>query len=187
MKPLEDRLAQYEALLRKWQKSINLISPNSVDTIKERHIEDSLQLLPLIPQGVKTICDLGSGAGFPAIPIAMARPDIEVHCIESDHKKCTFLQIVSRETICDNLSVHCARIEDKLHMLQPDLLTARALASLDKLLAWGDATEALYLKGRTWRDEVAQAQKQFDFTLKTTASQSDPEAAILFLSDIRKA
>ena len=184
MLPLEDRLATYEALLRKWQASINLISNSTVNDIQTRHFDDSLQILPLIPETAKIIVDLGSGAGFPALPLAMARPDLEVHCIESDHKKCTFLKNVSRETLCGNLTIHCGRIESVLPGLSPDLLTARALASLSQLLDWGGMTPALYLKGRQWREEVEQAQKTRRFDYQATPSQTDSNAAILWINPV---
>lgn len=184
MQPLEEKLSIYKGLLRKWQGAINLISNSTLDDIQTRHFEDSLQLLPLIADDVKTIVDLGSGAGFPALPIAMARPDMVVHCIESDRKKCTFLQNVSRETFCENVTIHCDRIEAVLPTLSPDLLTARALAPLDQLLDWGGRTPALYLKGRQWEKEISEAQEKHRFTVQATPSQTDAEARILWITPL---
>lgn len=181
---LEEKRERYEALLRKWQRSINLISPKTINDIKTRHMDDSLQIVPLIPDNVGVVCDIGSGAGFPALPLAMARPDIQVHCIESDHKKCTFLQIVSRETMCPNVTIHCGRIEKILPDLTPDLLTARALAALPQLLQWGGTIPALYLKGKQWREEVKEAEKTHQFTVTAHPSKTDCEAAILALTNI---
>lgn len=94
----EARLRQYQALLLKWQEKINLISPGTMKDSWARHFQDSLQILPLVPDGPARLYDLGSGAGFPGLVLAIARPDLAVTLIESDAKKCAFLQAVSRET-----------------------------------------------------------------------------------------
>ena len=91
-------LEQYQALLLKWQEKINLISPATIKDCWNRHFEDSLQLLPLIPNGPQVLYDLGSGAGFPGLVLALTRSDIAVTLVESDAKKCAFLSAVSRET-----------------------------------------------------------------------------------------
>src|SRR5689334_12618331 len=93
-----DKLRVYHDLLIKWQNSINLISPNTVSEAWERHFLDSVQLSPLIPPTAGTLYDIGTGAGFPGLVLAILRPELPVSLIESDSKKCAFLQTVSRET-----------------------------------------------------------------------------------------
>ena len=121
--PLNPLLATYKSLLLKWAKVINLVSPATLADVDARHFQDSLQLIPLLPAHTKTLFDLGSGAGFPGLVIALERPDIRVHLFESDTKKCSFLSTVSRET----------------HILRMELntLTAHYLESKDRLYGNG--------------------------------------------------
>src|SRR5262245_1521225 len=90
------RLEVYAELLKKWQRAINLLSPGTLENIWDRHFADSIQITNLIPMGMKKVVDLGSGAGFPAMVLSIARPDLDIHLIESDSRKCEFLKNVSR-------------------------------------------------------------------------------------------
>ncbi len=85
---VKQNLQIYQDLLLKWQKQINLISNNTVKNSWERHFEDSLQILDIIPSGANNLIDLGSGAGFPGLVIAIQKLDLNVVLIESDQKKC---------------------------------------------------------------------------------------------------
>src|SRR5207253_746370 len=99
-----------------------------------RHFLDSAQLAPLIPAEARTLADLGSGAGFPALVLAVMRPDLAVSLHEATTKKCAFLQAAA-ERIGIKVSVRNARLED----LPPrpfDVVTARALAPLPQLLTY---------------------------------------------------
>ncbi|MCB9990195.1 MAG: 16S rRNA (guanine(527)-N(7))-methyltransferase RsmG [Rhodospirillales bacterium] len=185
------KLKQYLALLRKWQCSINLVSPATLDHAWERHFEDSLQLAALIPEEA-VLFDLGCGAGFPGLVLAIARPDIKVTLIESDTKKCTFLSTVSRETMTP-VSVVNQRIESAVTDSIPTIITARALASLDKLLGyvmpWAKANPdlvLLFLKGRQAADEVTDALRLYDFTYEMVPSRTDSEAQIVRISNLRE-
>ena len=129
------KLEVYLAQLVKWQRAINLVSPKTLPDAWNRHFVDSAQILPLIPKHAKKIADLGCGAGFPGLVLAILDPTLDMHLVESDDKKCQFLKHVSRETNCE-LSVYNKRIESCINDIQPDLITARALASLDKLLSY---------------------------------------------------
>ena len=188
MKPLE----QYLVLLLKWQGKINLISPNTVQDAWKRHFEDSLQIIPLIPQGSKILYDLGTGAGFPGLVLAIERPNLAVTLIESDSKKCAFLQTVSRETGVD-VAIRNARIEKAASELPaPNIVTARALASLDQLLdyigPWSLANPdliAIFPKGENWDKEVDKV-GIWEFHVKQVPSATEKSAAILVLSNIRK-
>src|SRR4051812_42018015 len=85
-----ERLHIHYELLLKWQNTINLISPNTIAEAWERHFLDSVQISPLVPPGTKTLYDIGSGAGFPGMVLAILRPEMSVSLIESDSKKCAF-------------------------------------------------------------------------------------------------
>jgi 16S rRNA (guanine527-N7)-methyltransferase len=201
MKPLkgvsretQDRLETYHALLLKWQAKINLISPGTVPEVWRRHFIDSAQLATLLPSGGKVLYDLGSGGGFPGMVLALLRPDIEVHLVESDEKKCAFLQTVSRETGY-KVFIHNARIEGVIQpdLPAPDVVTARALASLIDLLNYCTPwilqcknTLFLFPKGAQSEAEIAVSREKWDFDLREIPSQTDPQAAILALSNVRK-
>lgn len=186
-----EALKIYHSLLLKWQDKINLISPTTVQNAWERHFEDSIQLADLLPDNAKTLFDLGSGAGFPGLVLAIQNPDIEVHLVESDQKKCSFLKAVSRETKTPT-HVHTARIESVNIDVVPDVITARALASLDKLfgycLSWIEKNPNLILilpKGENVSDEIQVAEQSWLFDYKTYASKTDNLATILICKNIR--
>ncbi|MCB1556201.1 MAG: 16S rRNA (guanine(527)-N(7))-methyltransferase RsmG [Alphaproteobacteria bacterium] len=201
----QDRLKAYEALLRKWQKAVNLVSPTTLENAWERHFVDSLQVLDCLPPcreetGKVVFCDLGSGAGFPGMVLAIARPDIEAHLVESDSKKCAFLQTVSRETSTPVI-VHNERIEsldsclcrDDGSLILPDFITARALASLEQLLSWclpwaekNPAMTMVFLKGEKAPEEIAAARKRFSFSCDGRESKTDSGGRILILRDLTK-
>jgi len=147
---------------------------------------DSVQLLDFIPNHAQTICDIGSGAGFPGMVLAIMRPDLQFHLIESDARKCAFLQTVSRETVCKNVVIHNDRIENVIGDIDGDLITARALASLKSLIdyCYPSHQDFLLLKGKNWRDEVSGAQKKYQFDLTDHVSKTDAEARILTVGKI---
>lgn len=184
----------YKALLVKWSKAVNLVSPSTLPDADRRHFDDSLQLLPLIPEGTKTLFDLGSGAGFPGMVLAISRPEIDVHLFESDQKKCSFLSTVSRETHIP-VTIHNRRIEsvDENLTILPDVITARALASLVDLLGlteqwWSRNPQAILVfpKGARADEEVIEACKIYDFVLESVPSRTDKSAQILKLRQVRR-
>ncbi len=189
-----DRLHHYHSLLLKWQEKINLISPNTVPEAWERHFIDSAQLSPLISENVKTLYDLGSGAGFAGLVIAMLRPDIQVTLVESDAKKCAFLSTVSRETGV-RVTIRNERIEvSTAALLPPDLVMARALASLSDLFSyiwpWAEkhaGLQLLFPKGHQAVKEIEAALAAgWAFEYSETPSKSEPSAQILFITKLAK-
>lgn len=191
----EAKLQAYLALLQKWQPSINLISPATLPDAWNRHFLDSLQLVDLLPPQTKTIYDLGSGAGFPGLLLAMAMPDIDVTLIESDAKKCAFLSTVSRETQT-SVTVRNERIEVAAQAFPaPDVITARALKGLEELLTlihpWAKSAPnlvAIFPKGARCEEEIAQAKaKGWVFHVEQIQSQTDKDGRILIVKNIAKA
>lgn len=190
-----DKLQAYLELLRRWQAKINLISNSTLDSAWERHFEDSLQILPFLPPAEAgkrpVLFDLGSGAGFPGLVLAIARPDLAVHLVESDAKKCAFLGTVSRETGAGAV-IHNRRIEDMAPDPAPDIVTARALAPLASLLdysrPWAALNPALsfvFLKGAQADSEVHAARAGWDFDEKSAPSRTDSQGKILLLTNVR--
>lgn len=191
-----ERLKTYQALLEKWQAKINLVSPTTISDAWSRHFEDSAQVAAALPapkDGATVLYDLGSGAGFPGLVLATMRSDVALTLIESDSKKCAFLQTVSRETgvavRVDNRRIEAAAAD----LPAPDVVSARALASLSELLAlcapWIEANPALTLifpKGTRAAEEVAEARKSWEFDLSEIASQTERGAKILTLKQCRR-
>ncbi len=158
-----NNLELYVDLLKKWQKSINLISKNTIDDIWDRHIIDSVQLVKCIPQSVKSICDLGSGGGFPGLVIAISCPQIHITLVDSDKRKCAFLKEVTRKLSLKNVKVLSERIQDINDNY--DLITSRALAKLSLLIELSanlihDDSLALFLKGNGYKDEIKELESE---------------------------
>jgi len=135
------RLEVYEKLLLKWSKVKNLVAPSTLSGLWMRHFVDSLQLLPIARdygQALRWI-DMGAGAGFPGLVLAMAladQPEAKVYLVESDHRKCAFLREVSRETGIRTEIVN-ERVENVVGNLPAaDCITARALAPLAQLIEY---------------------------------------------------
>lgn len=186
----QEKLERYQALLLKWQKAINLVSRNTVDEAWHRHFEDSMQLQDIVPPGAKTVVDLGSGAGFPGLVLAILNRGQSFHLIESDQKKCEFLRTVARETGTD-ISVHDTRIEEIGVEISADVITARALASLSDLfdycLPWAEKNPALnmvFLKGQKAEQEIEEAKNRFSFDCESFPSATDPGATILRIRNL---
>lgn len=180
------------AMLEKWQRVQNLVSRETVAALWERHILDSLQLLPLLrldgPEQNYTLVDIGSGGGFPALPLAIAlknRP-IHLHLIESRIRKCGFLKAVIRE-LGLNATVHTARIEEvnPKEVGPVHAITARALAPLPLLYSyiepfWQDGgTRAFLHKGREYGEELRQADSVWQSDVIKHPSSVDPQGVIL--------
>lgn len=180
------RLERYAALLEKWNRRINLVGRGTIDDLWRRHMLDSAQLLPLIPDDAKSLVDLGSGAGFPGLVLAILGVE-NVHLIESDRKKCAFLREVAREAGAE-VTIHNRRIEE-IESFQVDIVTSRALAPLPKLLDMaGRFTKKhsilLFLKGKHVDRELTEAAKKWNMRIDRIPSQTDPEGTILRLEAI---
>jgi 16S rRNA (guanine527-N7)-methyltransferase len=184
-----ERLEVYAGLLRKWQPVINLVGPRTLTDLWNRHFVDSAQLHGLMPPNARTLVDLGSGAGFPGLVLAiLGVPD--VHLIESDQRKATFLREVARATGA-SVTVHAARIE-KVTPFHADVVSARALAPLVDLLALaspflGGNSICLFPKGQQADDEVCAAAKTWNMAVDRIQSITDPSASILRVSEVSRA
>lgn len=180
-----DRFEIYLTLLTKWQRAINLVGKNTLADAWRRHILDSAQLLPCIEKTAR-IADLGSGAGLPGLVIAIAT-GANVQLVESDQRKATFMREVARET-ATKIEVHVARIED-LPPLQADIVTARALAPLSKLLPWVHrhlkiSGKSLLMKGADVDQELTESTKQWTMNVVRKPSLSDASGTILIVNDL---
>lgn len=180
------QLQKFSDMVLRWSPRINLISRASAADLWDRHIVDSAQVYLQIPERCESWVDLGSGGGFPGIVVAILaahrRPDLQVTLVESDQRKAVFLRQAARE-----LGLGCAilakRIEE-LNGLSADVVSARALASLDKLLEMSapllaPAGTALFPKGANRAAEIAEARRNWVFSVTEQPSLTEPTAAIL--------
>ena len=186
------RLDIYESLLIKWNPKINLVSRNSLQDLRTRHFADSIQLYTLAPPDGHW-CDLGSGGGFPgliaAILAAEAPEPRQMTLIESDQRKAAFLRTAIRET-----GVHCTVLCERIEQAAPQtaqVLSARALADLSTLLGFADrhlapGGLALFPKGVSWKKEVEAARQEWSFDCLPIKSETEPAAAILSITGVKR-
>lgn len=175
----------YVDLLLAWQRRINLIGPATVGAIWQRHIADSLQLLPLLPPNTKTIAELGSGAGIPGLVLAIAA-GLDAHLYESNGKKAAFLREASRQT-GTRATVHMVRLETLRHAVtvpEVQCVVARALAPLPLLLDYSEpflsrGAVGLFHKGQDVDAELTEAAKSWKMEYRKHPSRCDPRGVIL--------
>ncbi len=187
-----ERLKRYADLLEKWQKSINLVGPNTLPDLWRRHMLDSAQLLSHVPTEAdpsRVWLDFGSGAGFPGLVIAIMTGE-QVHLVESNGKKAAFLREVIRVTKAENAIVINRRIED-IAPFPADIITARAFAPLDRLLKyaapfWQQKTVGLFLKGQHVDEELTEAAKYWIIDADQMPSRSDAAGKILVTRSISR-
>ena len=187
-------LSRYVNILDDWQTKMNLVSPKSMAEVWTRHIADSLQLYQHLNSDTKTVYDIGSGAGFPAIVLAIQsmveQRDIKFKLIESITKKTVYLNAVKNELNLKNVEIINARSEN-LKLAPADVITARAVAALDKLFALAlplvdKHTVLLLPKGKTYQAEIDEALKHWSFYVKVLPNNVEPEGVILQIANLRK-
>lgn len=192
-----EKLKTYEALLKQWQRKINLVAPSTVEDVWHRHFADSAQLLALAPSGAKTWLDLGSGAGFPGLVLAILRFGSagqddwgQQILVESDTRKAAFLGEIARKTFVP-VDIVAKRIElssTQGRYKSVDVVTARALAPLDRLFGlaepfFGSQTVGLFPKGRDVAEEIKSAERDWRFQYKLIDSLTESSSRIAVVSD----
>jgi len=183
------RLDVFHALFLRWNPIINLVSRRDEAKLSERHIADSLQLLPLIPADADRAIDIGSGGGFPGLILAIAS-GLPFDLIEADGRKGAFLREAARETGA-RATIHTTRIETAVVPPAP-LVTARALAPLPSLLDLAarliaPGGVALFPKGARADEELTNARREWQMRVERFASQTDPGGVILRISEVARA
>jgi 16S rRNA (guanine527-N7)-methyltransferase len=185
-----EKLHIFAKLLLDWQKHINLISPATIPDLWQRHILDSLQLLPLLPNGTLAIADLGSGAGFPGLVLAATQP-ATVHLFEANGKKAAFLSEALRQMKCGGV-VHRHRLEPSQaphNMPHVQVVTARAFAPLPLLLDLAEpfirnGAIGLFHKGQDVDAELEEAAKSWMMMYTKHASETDSHSVILEVKEL---
>ena len=181
-----DRLEIFAALLLRWNARINLVSRADAPHLWSRHINDSLQLTALVPEGIDRAIDLGSGAGFPGLVLAIAT-GISFELIESDARKAAFLREAARLTEAP-ATVHVTRIE-AASVAPAKLITARALAPLPDLLRLAvpllaESGVCLFPKGESVEQEIADASIAWTMRIERHISRTDRSGVILRISEV---
>ena len=186
-----DDLERFAALLKKWNAAQNLVSRETLGTdLWPRHINDSLQLTKFMRPTDALVVDLGSGGGFPAIPLAIASrgQDRRFILLEPATKKAVFLRTVARELALP-VTVETIRTTDFDSRETADLITSRALAALPVLLQdscrfLSPKGHMLLHKGRNYRQELDDAAALFDFDVVVHTSESDAGGVILEIANL---
>jgi len=157
---------QLEAFTRLVESSPhNLVSKRAREELRSRHVPECVSLARMLPSGNQRVLDVGSGGGFPGIVLAIVRPELDIHLLDSTQKKASFLEGVARE-LGLSLVVHHGRAEA---LARPpladsfDVVTARAVAPLGRLITWTvpflRVGGLLYaVKGERWHEEMVAAQ-----------------------------
>lgn len=186
-----EALLKYQSLLLKWNSRINLISKTTEGEIWKRHFYDCAQLSKHIPQDTKEILDIGTGAGFPGMVLAILASENNfnqtISLLDESTKRCAFLGEVSRATGA-KVKIHNQKIEVLTGSLY-DLITARAFAPLEKLLSLAkphlkENGFLLLLKGEEAEKELETARKKWSFKLDSFKSLTNPNSVILKISEL---
>jgi 16S rRNA (guanine527-N7)-methyltransferase len=178
-------LEVYVELLRHWQRTTNLVAPSTLGQIWSRHILDSAQLSKILPNARHWL-DIGSGGGLPGLVLACQLRECggSIDLVESNGKKAGFLRHVITKLDLP-ARVHAGRIEEVLPgLIQPDVVTARALAPLDDLIGYTklllkSGTMGLFPKGQDTEAELTEALRNWQFSYQLYVSQTDPRARII--------
>ena len=185
------KLKTYEASLHEWQNKFNLVSNASLENAWQRHFEDSVQLFKFIPTSARTMLDFGSGAGFPALVLAiMAQekmPNLKVKLIESIKKKTLYLNTVKE--LCQlNVDVVNDRIEN-LPAQKVDVITSRAMCNLNDLLKYSlkfttKQTLMIFPKGRSYQEELDEARRNWKFDCRIEKNEVSDDGVILLINHL---
>lgn len=185
-----EKFDAYAALLADWQTRMNLVGPSTLGTIWQRHFTDSAQILVLAGNG-RSWLDIGAGAGFPGLVIALLDSEARLTLVESIAKKCRFLdEVVRTLELQDRVAIENRRIES-LPRAKFDVITARALAALDQLFDWGlpyagSGTRWVLPKGARVDTELSIASERFAFDYTLVPSRTDAAARIVVASGVKR-
>ena len=194
---MEERLAAYVGLVRKWQPVKNLVAPSTLPDIWRRHVADGAQAFAALPSARRWL-DIGSGAGFPGLVTAILLAGVEggsVTLVESNGRKAAFLQAVARELKLP-AKIVSDRIESLPERLSPienrfDAVSARALASLDRLLDYAEpwlsaGATGVFHKGQDFAAEHRQAALSWSFDLVERKSRIEADSRIILVDHVRR-
>lgn len=189
-----ERLEIYAELLARWNRKINLVSPESIADLWRRHVVDSVQLARLAPEAARSWVDLGSGAGLPGLLVAAVRQEAfpleKMVLIDSDQRKAAFMAEASRAMQVP-VTIEIRRLGEPTEPEPFDVISARALAPLPKLLDYAepfvsDRSICLFPKGKNRSSEIETASLAWSITIDEIQSRSSDESAVLRLQDVSR-
>lgn len=184
------RLELYRQSLLEWQQKFNLVSSASLSDAWNRHFADSAQIFDLIPANAKTLLDMGSGAGFPGMVLAIMAeektPYLKVTLAESIAKKTLYLNHV-KEVTAANVKILNTRVENIKGRF--DVITARAVTGLSDLLKYASLLLShggicIFPKGKTAEEEIASAKTKWSFDFVSVPSKTSDEGQILIIRNL---
>ena len=187
-------LVKYENYLIKSNKTLNLIGKSTINKIWLRHFLDSSQVIDFIDKNEKTLVDLGSGAGFPGMVIAILAKDrkipLNVKLIEKSPKKASFLRGVIRNLML-NAEVTNINVLEQSGKLRTDLIVARAFKPLKNILHFLDQKAENWKKiflflGKNGKNELLQASKSWDIKYKQRMSVSSSDSIVIEINRLKK-
>lgn len=186
------RLQAYVTLLERWQARINLVGPETMARVWQRHVADGLQLIRFIGANPRTLIDIGSGGGIPGLVLALAYPQLRVVLVESNQKKAAFLREASRP-VAERVFViphRLEKIDSEPYRMAAPIVTARAVAHLkdlldltEPLLRWGIG---LFYKGQTVDDELTDSADYWRIRFVKHRSIVEPRGSILEILEARR-
>lgn len=188
------KLKDFVDILRDWNAKMNLVSKNSLENVWERHVLDCLQLVEYLPAEVKNLVDIGSGAGFPGIVLAIVMqqkfPTAQITLVESITKKTVYLNDVCQKLGLQNVKIENNRVEN-IVFKDVDVITARAVAALDVLCGYAfkignKNTRMLFLKGQSYAAEDALARQKWRYDANVYPNKYDAGGVIMELRNLRK-
>ena len=196
--PTAAKLHRMVALLNEWNEKMNLVSRNSMAEVWQRHVFDSAQLIDFLPPSLTHLVDIGSGAGFPGLVLAIlleqTNPQAHITLVESITKKTVYLNDMTQQLELKNVQVINDRVENlpRIGVFKTvDVITARAVAALDVLCGYAAKigqknTQLLLLKGKTYAAEDAAARQHWQYNLQVTPNRYGADGVILQLTNLRK-
>ncbi len=181
--PAMERLQSFIELLAAENEQQNLVSDKSIESVWQRHVADSLQLLTHVSRGTSPWLDLGSGAGMPGLILAMAQPDLTIHLVESRKRRVAWLESVKAQFSLSNCHIHGSKLEN-IETFPTGVICARAFAPLGKLLrlsARFSTRETTWLlpKGRSAVQELSEQPESLRAMFHVEQSRTDPQAGIV--------
>ena len=188
------KLKDFVDILRDWNAKMNLVSKNSLENVWERHVLDCLQLVEYLPAEVKNLVDIGSGAGFPGVVLAIVMqqkfPTAQITLVESITKKTVYLNDVRQKLGLQNVKIENNRVEN-IVFKNVDVITARAVAALDVLCGYAfkignKNTRMLFLKGQSYAAEDASARQKWRYDATVCPNKYAEGGVVMELRNLRK-
>lgn len=157
-------LLDYIALLQKWNRVYNLTAVRDPENMLYQHLLDSLAVLPWVESG--RMIDVGTGGGLPGIPLAIAKPELQITLLDSNHKKTTFLRQARIELGLNNVSVECLRVDEYKPQELFNIVISRAFSDLSEFVGLAahlccPGGKLLAMKGVYPHDELARLPTEF--------------------------